>query len=863
MDVASFCSLPVGVLAWNAPRPVATVIVKATFSLDRDGAATLAKEQEPLSVDRRQADSDTELYYGSDFVPLKKAADVLVVGHAWAQDPRIAVPFALSVGTLQRRLVARGDRVARAQRLLGPNLREQEAGAAPAGRLAPAVQEVARWHERTVTSDFDFTRCNAALARQRVSSSVAGARLTLEGLLPNAPLRQVELPRQPPWLFHTPDRGGEARGLEEKVVLACDTLWVDTDRGLLTMTWRGVVPRPRLEGARPTLVIALPNDEPAPTWTEVTARLGEAQWTTAATEQSCPHLPPVQPAPRRPAADGATPYPDRPSSDAEATALLDVDDTTAPGGLIPQPPQTTLPFTPPVPVPEIRGLPDFSIPVDHEDTIRGMSPRVEPPRTWAMPDLSTPVAHEDTIQGLSPPAPAAETRANDPGTTGHRWPKLDGAPPGTEPEDEQTADRHLSSAPPPAEPPAGKARARAWDRAIDDETTAGLPDDAPGATTSSRPPAGSEHPQAPSTAPTAPDPDATEELAPITPRTGLRLGQAQGFALGGAMLGRGKEEALPFSGSAERQAGSSSIPPAPDEPPRPAGAGPTLVLEPDEDPATDEAVRTHVLDLDDQLAAALSLPTPFGGAEATPRAGGLAPPTPRYDSEEATLTAVELPLPNQPALPFAPSPDDGDSDQPPATSPVPGATSPATPPPRPPVPRPPQPMERPEGADRPVEGASQAGAPTTTPMVTVERYAAVKAALWHEDEPMDVVLAKHGFDETAWRSIERRQAKAIARDAAAGGQLAVEIREAIAQARGKLARGASAPELSLENYAKLRVAVDDADDPSLVLGKRGLSASDWEWLQRTWAHRAKADGRVAARLRRQLAAARLGTDDDD
>ncbi|MBW2459811.1 MAG: hypothetical protein JRI68_35295, partial [Deltaproteobacteria bacterium] len=51
-------------------------------------------------------------------------------------------------------------------------------------------------------------------------------------------------------------------------------------------------------------------------------------------------------------------------------------------------------------------------------------------------------------------------------------------------------------------------------------------------------------------------------------------------------------------------------------------------------------------------------------------------------------------------------------------------------------------------------------------------------------------------------------------------------------------------------------------DPSLVLGKRGLSASDWEWLQRTWAHRAKADGRVAAQLRRKLAAARLDRDDD-
>ncbi|RLB66079.1 MAG: hypothetical protein DRI90_00285, partial [Deltaproteobacteria bacterium] len=77
MDVASFCSLPVGVLEWNAPRPVTTVIVKASFTLESDGSATLAEVQQPLSLDHPLAESDSELYYGTDFVPLKKAVDVL------------------------------------------------------------------------------------------------------------------------------------------------------------------------------------------------------------------------------------------------------------------------------------------------------------------------------------------------------------------------------------------------------------------------------------------------------------------------------------------------------------------------------------------------------------------------------------------------------------------------------------------------------------------------------------------------------------------------------------------------------------------------------------------------------------------
>src|SRR6185436_20451978 len=34
----------------------------------------------------------------------------------------------------------------------------------------------------------------------------------------------------------------EAGGSQREIPLACDTLWIDTDRAICTLTWRGFVP---------------------------------------------------------------------------------------------------------------------------------------------------------------------------------------------------------------------------------------------------------------------------------------------------------------------------------------------------------------------------------------------------------------------------------------------------------------------------------------------------------------------------------------------------------------------------------------------------------------------------------------------
>jgi hypothetical protein len=52
--------------------------------------------------------------------------------------------------------------------------------------------------------------------------------------------------------------------------------------------------------------------------------------------------------------------------------------------------------------------------------------------------------------------------------------------------------------------------------------------------------------------------------------------------------------------------------------------------------------------------------------------------------------------------------------------------------------------------------------------LSVDVYAAIKAELWAEASPPDVVLARHGLDEVQWRVHERLHLEALASEARAG-----------------------------------------------------------------------------------------------
>ena len=294
MRVACLSPVPVGALRWNAPAARTTVIVKATFSLAHDGQAVLADVQEPLSVHRPLALSQAELHYASDFVPRKDAVDVLLAGHARADSPSKAIPFSFAVGSQCVSLVAVADRAATRIPLLRDRVRERSDDPASARRLAPQARTFEAWEGKTVREGFDFSLFNFAPKEHRLASLGPADRIELEHLLPGAPRRVVELGAAEAFIFAAPDGGGEPLGPGEPVASVCDTLWIDTDRALFTLTWRGEVPQPADPAAKPLVVVGLRPRAMAPSWSRVKRQLERAEWGEALREQDVPPLPPYR-----------------------------------------------------------------------------------------------------------------------------------------------------------------------------------------------------------------------------------------------------------------------------------------------------------------------------------------------------------------------------------------------------------------------------------------------------------------------------------------------------------------------------------------------------------------------------------------
>jgi hypothetical protein len=276
MDVASLCPLPVGIVPWASPEPTCTVVIKATFSLDSDGEARLAEVQDPLSVDRPSAIDPDELESATDFAPLKARADILLVGHASADTPTTAIAALLRVDGLTRRFFALAGAPSTEIPLSSLYLRAAGAENEEVVRVGPeapwSAARQARLGDRALGEDglplgplrgFDFGYFNAAPPEQQVEMLRVGATLLLRGLLPGAERREVRLPGLRPVVFLM-RRATNGRGSTDEVALRCDTLVVDCDRAVCTLTWRGVFEPPGDDEAACLLVdVAYPGDRPS------------------------------------------------------------------------------------------------------------------------------------------------------------------------------------------------------------------------------------------------------------------------------------------------------------------------------------------------------------------------------------------------------------------------------------------------------------------------------------------------------------------------------------------------------------------------------------------------------------------------
>ncbi|XXT19366.1 DUF2169 domain-containing protein [Sorangium sp. So ce429] len=303
MDVVSLCPLLASGFVWRSQdgRYAQTLVVKATFVL-APGNAYLAPEQLALNEEDHHWNDDParSVAAPSDRVPYKPRADVMLVGHAFApgKRPVRSATVRLVVGDLDKSIEVWCDRVFRVRdgqllegqgftrmplcweraaggldtsnpvglrfdappdmygRVTIPNL--QPPGTyvskssdtfapvcfAPIGPSWPGrAQRLGRlagkfpqpgWEERPLPEGLDLAYFQAAPPDQQVEQIRPNEWILLENLHPEHARIVTNLPGLRPKAVV--DR---ATGEHEEVALVADTLWIDTDRGICTVVWRG------------------------------------------------------------------------------------------------------------------------------------------------------------------------------------------------------------------------------------------------------------------------------------------------------------------------------------------------------------------------------------------------------------------------------------------------------------------------------------------------------------------------------------------------------------------------------------------------------------------------------------------------
>ncbi|CAN92863.1 hypothetical protein sce2704 [Sorangium cellulosum So ce56] len=304
MDVVSDGPLPVASLLWQVRSLtwVLTVVCKATFTL-APGESPLAPAQEPIRERDAHLDDDParSLIEASDLAPLKQGADVVLVGHAHAPggSPARSLIARMAVGEIDKPIQVFCDRLFTQEgelqegahftamplayeraaggpdtdnpagihreardargRAAVPNLLpvdrvvaspDDPIAAVGFGPIAPTWplrrrrlgRHAAAWSSGALLSsplpeDLDRTFFNVAPLDQRLLQLREDEQIVLENLHPRHPRLVTSLPGVRPRATVTGRAGGP-----RDLAMRCDTLVIDTDRLLCTLTWRGQLP---------------------------------------------------------------------------------------------------------------------------------------------------------------------------------------------------------------------------------------------------------------------------------------------------------------------------------------------------------------------------------------------------------------------------------------------------------------------------------------------------------------------------------------------------------------------------------------------------------------------------------------------
>lgn len=304
MEIVSACPLRVTSVVWQ-PRPGAwalTAIIKATYRLEPLRSPLSDAQELPADEDNHwDHDPARSLYAPSDRVPFKRRPEVLLVGHAFAPGgrPVRSLVARLQVGEMDKSIEVWCDRVfaqdgqllegrpfttmpLRWERAAGgpgtwnpvgmrfdaspdlygavavPNLQPPghhvasrgetfaPIGVGPvaptwpsrAGRLTPesAAGWAARWFALPLPEGLDASFFSSAPPDQQVDELRPDERIVLENLHPAHPRLVTNLAGVTPRAV-----AERVEGTREEVRLVADTLWIDTDRGVATLVWRGSI----------------------------------------------------------------------------------------------------------------------------------------------------------------------------------------------------------------------------------------------------------------------------------------------------------------------------------------------------------------------------------------------------------------------------------------------------------------------------------------------------------------------------------------------------------------------------------------------------------------------------------------------
>lgn len=313
-----------------------SVCLRATFTVVHAGPCEAA---EPLSmthtVDGSWDEAQDKLQRLADHAPFKPRADVLVVGHAYSPWETLVrgVHARVRVGDVSKAIRVTGDRVWRWKsgqwqvsdpkpfakmplRWEGANRSaDVPVGIDPAAPpvdgsfAAPTFEAMAPkslpglgpippgWPQRYGLVDeaalewalgfagggavpggppprFPFQFFNVAPPDQQLDVLRPGTPLVLEHLSLAHPMVATHLPAIRPRVHRL------LGGRRAEVALRCDTLWIDTDRGTITLLWRGLVD---IDGPRdkPDLAVTVEGDSrsraPAAPVTAAASRLEQTQ----------------------------------------------------------------------------------------------------------------------------------------------------------------------------------------------------------------------------------------------------------------------------------------------------------------------------------------------------------------------------------------------------------------------------------------------------------------------------------------------------------------------------------------------------------------------------------------------------------